>query len=187
MLFIYFLIETDFLCKRSCFLPANQNAHPLTHNQSKQKKKKNFFFAITIHVMSQPCLHILIETHSLSNERARTILNIFEQCMQFILPNSTIYHRKKLWRVTGVYLSREFNWMKTGQLSMIGTAEIAQEEELLCVGFCEWGTVKRHWKECNQPRRYYWLAQLPPCRVKFPEPCHTGLSSGNRNMNLTWL
>jgi len=70
---------------------------------------------------------------------------------------------------------------------MIGTAETAQEELLLCVGFCEWGTVKRHWKECNQSRRYYWLAQLPPCRVKFPKPCHTSLSSGNRNMNLTWL
>lgn len=69
---------------------------------------------------------------------------------------------------------------------MIGAAEIAQEEELLCVGFCEWGKVKRHWKECNQPRRYYGLAQLPPCRVEFPKPCHTGLSSGNRNMNLTW-
>ena len=35
MLFIYFLIEIDFLYMRSYFLPANQNMHLKTHNQSK--------------------------------------------------------------------------------------------------------------------------------------------------------
>ena len=75
---------------------------------------------IKIQVLPQLCLHILIETHLLSNERARTILNIFEQCMRFILLHSTIDHRKKVMEgYRGLYNNKINARVVIGQSAMV--------------------------------------------------------------------
>ena len=65
---VYLLLDRNrFACNTLNFLPANQNEHLTT---------LKLLRLIKIHVISQPCLHTLIFTHLLTNERARTVLII---------------------------------------------------------------------------------------------------------------